>query len=222
MKVADQIEFCTTATVRPELLRRTYQSFSDNIAGVNLKDCALYITIDPLPKKSDKDAMIQVASEFFGEVRYYFSKVPHLTNAVKRCFAKVQKPYSFYLQDDWVLTREVDMDKMLKHLVEIHGKDNTFVQVRLPTSHNRDVKKRNRVFLSPALWESDRGGYLISTLDSRFNPEYQLRLRPFKSSLWPEITKVYVEDIGREWLDQSPYRRSYGQSGRFFTRWVKK
>lgn len=43
------LSFTTTAMPRPELVRKVYESFTQNLAGLNLKQVALYINIDRSP-----------------------------------------------------------------------------------------------------------------------------------------------------------------------------
>jgi hypothetical protein len=60
-----QIDFTTTAMCRPELFRRTLESFDQNLAGISLRDCSLYLNIDPLPDNDLAVEVIGVATEYF-------------------------------------------------------------------------------------------------------------------------------------------------------------
>ena len=55
------MDFTTTAVARPKILNQTLSSFSENLKGINLKDCRLIINIDPLPPNIKRKAVINIS-----------------------------------------------------------------------------------------------------------------------------------------------------------------
>ena len=43
------INFTTTATVRPDILEKTYKSFTNKLVGIDFSKTTIYINIDLLP-----------------------------------------------------------------------------------------------------------------------------------------------------------------------------
>ena len=97
------MEFTTTACNRPELLERTYSSFTKNIKGLDFKKCILYINVDPSPHGQNIEKNEEVAKKYFGKVIVNYPDKPNFARAVIWCFTQVRGEYFFHLEDDWVL-----------------------------------------------------------------------------------------------------------------------
>ena len=48
-----ELEFTTTACNRPEILEKTYKSFTTNLKDINFNKSTLYINIDPSPDNNN-------------------------------------------------------------------------------------------------------------------------------------------------------------------------
>ena len=213
-----QMEFCTTATVRPEILDRTYESFFTNLQGLSGPH-TLYINIDPIPSPSGVDAVLAVCNRYFQNVVSNLPQTPSFPAAVKWCLAQPKEQEFFYLEDDWLLTSPIHIDEMRRQF----GIRTTVVNLRAYSI------KDSRICLSPSLWKRETGHAISKRLDTLSNPEKQLRpitgSNPggnkhigFYSIQFPE--KIVLEDIGRPWLrDSTDMVKNLGVH---FTTWAKK
>lgn len=106
------IDVLTTAIRRPEILDQTFASFREKL----LKDtkCWLYLNIDPLGDAEPKD-VVAVASKYFEYIHVNVSDTPNCTEAWKWCFENSRADVVFFLEDDWLLTREVDLNDALHY-----------------------------------------------------------------------------------------------------------
>ena len=62
------MSFTTTACNRPNIIERTYDSFCNNVLGIDFHDITLYINIDPAPKSDNREVIIEIAKKYFGNV----------------------------------------------------------------------------------------------------------------------------------------------------------
>lgn len=118
-----QIDFTTTAMPRPDIYDRCLHSFEKNLTGLSLKDCNLYINVDPLPYDNPRDlieinrlrrGVVEVAESYFKEV---FPRLPEKGNcadAYKWLWTKADSEVIFNLEDDWVLKKPVCVDNLLR------------------------------------------------------------------------------------------------------------
>ena len=122
------LSFTTTALARPDILHRTYSSFSSKLRGINLKNLTLHINVDPIP--NDMGAVtetIKVAKLFFKDVNWHIAPKPNYSSAVKWCWNAAMTKFIFHLEDDWELAAPFDMEKIWNKFEE----DDRIVQVLL-------------------------------------------------------------------------------------------
>lgn len=213
------IDFATTAMCRPDILRRTYESFQKNLIGVDMSRCSLSINIDPLPNADLAEGVVEVASEFFGTV---FTRRPARASfplAVRWCWGRPETEFFFHLEDDWVLEEKVHIDDLIK-LIEGRSSVNLRAYEFDPSDE--------RICLSPGLFRSKDAAEMASRMSSDANPEKQLRPvawdnpkggahGEFKGIQTPG--KPIVKDIGRKWLKESGFKKDNDQIA--FMRWIK-
>jgi hypothetical protein len=214
------LDFATTAVCRPQILDRTYSSFLGQLKG-DWRPGTLYINIDPLPEKADPTATIEVARKHFPQVLVNTPARSSFPSAVKWCWGQPQTDYFFYLEDDWDLTQEVQVDKLL----ELLRQNEKLACINLRAYPIRD----ERICLSPGLWRSSAARVLAERLTLDANPEKQLRptspTNPigdrhlgFLGRQFPDDYRAkMIRDSGREWLaTQSEYEKD---GGIHFTTW---
>jgi len=81
------MEFTTTSCLRPEPLKRTYQSLPDLLVSHDLFESTLPINIDPVPVERDVSGVLKVANQFFGTVNHRVGESGgNFAKAVKWCF----------------------------------------------------------------------------------------------------------------------------------------
>jgi len=222
------IDMCvvTTATIRPDILEKTYQSFSDNMIDVDFKELPLYLNIDPLPLE-DKNLIpqvISVAEKFFKSVDVSTPNVASFPLAVKRLYQKASHhKYVFDLQDDWILTRPVEVEKAIK----VIGGDITGV-----TFNTYNFTKFPLLYcISPTISIGSWVNKVYPYIKPNISPEQQFRHNARKqvkvpryvvarSIKYPDAKTIIVKDIGREWLKGTKYKKQKND-GKFTTWEIK-
>jgi hypothetical protein len=220
------ITFTTTATIRPELINQTYENFSKNLIGINLKECELVINVDPMPvdQLKDREKVIEVAKKYFGKVTYRFPEKPNFPDALRWCWSNTSTKYVFNLEYEWVLLSKVN----IKDLISLHNKDKSAIGVSL----NAYLFGLNpfRIRLSPCLLDGNWARQAAAHLSPAGCPERQLRNKIPKHLIRrmlnypaysnPKLGKIIVRDTGRAWRESKKLiKNNGGESG--FTTWKK-
>ncbi len=191
-----KLTFTTTATNRPEIIDTTYSSFCKNLRGVEFDQSTLYINIDPLPNSTNVDKVIDVCKKYFGNVVSNIPDNPNFSAAINWAWSHPTDEFIFHLEDDWVLLNPVHVDSMVAKFSK------TIVQVPL-----RAYKYAyNKLCLSPSLLHHKIYSNVAGRLNTRINPEVQLRnykitgFRVGAQNISVCGADVIIEDIGRSWL----------------------
>ena len=203
------ISFTTTATCRPEILRKTYQSFSEHLKDLDFSDATLYINIDPLPDPKLRETTLEIARGHFGRVIHRFPEKPNFTSAVNWLWTTAETDYIFHLEDDWKMNSPLSINDILDQF-----KDPQVMEVAL-----RAYPYPYKVLcLSPSVWSKSLYKKFAGKLDESMNPEVQLREDFVKSSMVRCIGKgAIISDIGRDWLAKQGLTR--GKVKNQFTTW---
>lgn len=218
------IDMCvvTTATIRPEILDITYKSFSENMIDVDFKEMPLYLNIDPLP--ADKldliPEVIAIAEKYFKSVEVSTPDVASFPLAVKRLYKKAGKhQYVFDLQDDWILTRPVEVKKALQH---IHS------NITGVTFNTYNFAKFPHLFcISPTISTGSWVSRVYPHIKPNISPEQQFRHNARKgvkvppnvvarTAKYPDPKTIIAKDIGRAWLKDTEYKKK-NIDGKFVT-----
>lgn len=223
------MDFTTPAVARPYLIDQTYSSFSKNLKGIDLKQCRLFINIDPFPEDVKRKNVVKVAQKYFKEVHYNYGEVGNFTAACNWIWSNADTKFIFHLEDDWELISEVNLAKILKYF----DKYPNLLQVALRAYHY----PYRSVALSPGIMHERLYKAVAGKLDPNKNPESQMRgekygikmpARSLKISYkglviaYPEKIKTRViRDLGRGWMKSSQYRKPDVSKSNFIT-WIKK
>jgi len=230
------MDFTTTACNRVDIIERTYRSFSTKLLGVDFKSCTLYINVDPIPDMNSKqmEEILDMCHNYFGKVVMNIPDKPNYTASYKWLYTHAQSKLIFNLEDDWILLEEVHIDSLIKAFVkypELYAasfRAYPHRYISIPTSP-QVLHKRFYVPVGKGL-------------DPTINPEIQLRADKIpgielpnkrtehgriiemtgKGYMWPEtggIHNVIVEDIGRDWMKDKPFKRPDTKES--FTTWIK-
>lgn len=212
------LSFTTTAMSRPSILKRTYESFTKNLTGVDLSDIRLFINVDPLPVDVDRQEVIRIAENFFPNVVTRLPSSPSFSSALNWLWTAVDTEYIFHLEDDWLLTERVSVPDLIARFI----KTPTLYQVVLRAYSYRYRK----LVLSPSLIHKRLFGLVGGNFIVGKNPECQLREARFglDTEMSSNLLSVYssvpvVKDIGREWIEKTEYRRHPVKYS--FDRWEK-
>lgn len=200
--MCSKLSFTTTALVRPEILEQTYLSFSNNIEGVDIAECVLYINIDPVPYSNKinklRKCMLSIAKKYFNNVVYRLPEQPNFTDALNWCWTQADTPYIFHLEDDWVLLKKININEIF----DLFDKKSALALTLKSYSH-----KQYGLALSPSVWKRSLYKVFAGKLDINRNPESQLKDKCFSYMFNQEniITlgnNNIVKDIGRAWLEK--------------------
>ena len=211
------LEFVSTECLRPGICDRSWASFRKHLKGVDWKESTLYLNIDYTPHCMKREVIpslvIEAAMGHFGKVEWNVPNEPNFTRAVKWGWSQPQNEYFFYLQADWLLTEDIDIDE-LKTLLK-----DPYCAVNL-RAHGPQVKER--LCLSPVLIKSTIARRLIRDMDDEIGPEAILRdpkMRTGGRSLGVDLKSLHypphrpiIRDIGKEWMKRNAVVKKGGNS----------
>lgn len=139
-----RFDIMTTATLRPELLKRTFDSHIENLFGEHhIKNATLNINIDKTgcaeSKKKDKleEILGYLSTIPFKRVNLRVSDEPHFPSAFCWCLGQIGEPLTFNLEDDWELVKKVDFEEMIECFI----KDRSLAHLRLSAFNSTEAKR---------------------------------------------------------------------------------
>jgi hypothetical protein len=141
----ERIDVTITATHRPELLRRTLDSFFSklfNYSGMHLRrmwEPRAIINVDPAGRGGDPCKIVDIVREYFPNVEARAPKEAGFGAAFKWCWTQTTAPWVFNLEEDWEALVPVDLSKML----EILQKEPKLALLRLPAFRANESDMKN-------------------------------------------------------------------------------
>lgn len=109
------IEILMTATRRPEIVERTLESFVKNFFGRSLVP-EIIINIDPVGPGTTED-VISVVKRYCDIKALITPRTANFSRAFKRVWSLCESLYCLWLEDDWELKLQIDINDMLNILV---------------------------------------------------------------------------------------------------------
>ncbi len=250
------IDVTTTAMARPALVEQTYKSFTTNLKGVDWDKCTLYVNIDPFPHgggdefeiiREKQKELVKMAEKYFGHVKARMPTDSNYTAAYAWVWGQAQTKVILNLEDDWSLNREVDVMELFrnfnecKYLYEVVFRAYNYHYPCTCTSpallHRRYYHKiagKFNTLVNPECQthsRTDLGLFIPNKKNCRGDAIKKfVRVWPEQFGNWGDKEYIAVDDIGREWLDNSPYIRPqmldetdvrYKKKAKF-TSWVKR
>jgi len=210
------IHFTSTATRTPELVEPCFRSFAQNLCGVELDKCRLFLNIDPVPADRTSTEVIRIAASYFGDVVVNEPMEPSFPKAVKWCFSQPDPlGICVHIEADWELLQPVNVPvlSMISRGV-------------LNLRAHAHFGQTKRCFLSPGIWRSAAMRMVGDGLDGESNPEVNLwRLTDHLRCGHYYGDRVLVRDLGRQWQETSGYVKDTPKPVRgihHWTKWVKK
>ena len=205
-----KLEFTTTACNRPELLEKTYKSFTTHLKGVDFKNSTVYINADPAVNGVDIEKIEVVANKYFGNVFVNYPKRPNFAAAVVWVWSQVKGDYFFHLEDDWKMECDVDIEDMISQL-ESHD----VAQCCLRQKFTLRSPYLCDPMLPPSLWKTSINKKYLSKMHDRFNPEEQIMILfyqknvPYGSVFLKDSKEMQCNDIGHAWRRSRKIGRNY-------------
>jgi hypothetical protein len=242
------------AVVRPSIIEETFKSFTDCVLSslLDKQIVHLYLNVDPVGETDSctPQDIALMARKYFLQQNIHFS-TPDAPNFAK-AFWKVMSgavtaDYVFYLEDDWVFNKTVD----LLDMIDIMDTEPGLALLRLPAFSTGFQSMKNwttfypwagRYFICPQDKSVElgfcghpsliRGKFLdrtVAYLDLTRNPEKQYHhgdwrlldeVRQWRYGVYAERNAgPTVRDIGRAWIANSGWRKEGVRA--FFTRWTQ-
>lgn len=240
------LDITITATRRPELLDVTLRSFTKYLFRPEIPT-RIIINVDPAGHSIDSSAVVAVCHRYSDSV---FSRCPisaHFPSAFKWVWSQAEAPFVFHLEEDWELTRSIDLLEMM----EVMNRNKDVAILRLPYRPVTDRSKNWSVFFPwngeffecpseskgslgfcghPSLIRYDFVVQAASNLNTASNPEKQIKWRNplmgplldrYRFGVFSERDQpAAIRDIGRNWMIQHGWRK-VGVNKEQFTEWQK-
>lgn len=222
------IDICLVACRRPQLLKETLQSFSENLLH-QMNIGKVYVNLDPfMGNQADEEEAIRVIKRFFPSAIIFTPEQPDFCAAVKRVWGSSSASIVLHLEDDWRLEQRVNPNALLSKLqgrtkavsflAELHGARGSakFSEARarkkiFGITYRRYTEARFNT--SPTLFDGKFLRKIAMSLDILRDPEKQLRQDGGNPCLH-DFCQLYkcvffktdaggpiITDIGREWRD---------------------
>lgn len=131
------VDVTTTATLRPEILEHTYDSFTKNLFIPHVANYRCVLNIDQIGDDVSPMAVVDVARKFFSDVLWHISEKPNFGNAQRWTWSHTNAEYVFNLEDDWEMLRPVDFADMLTIMEE----NPTLAHLRLSSFPAKNLPK---------------------------------------------------------------------------------
>jgi len=237
------LEFTTTATIRPEIVRRTYASFKAHLKGVDWAKSTAYVNVDPLPEGKCALDVVEAIRESVGNVTHRHPSKANYSLAYKLVWSQPTGDFFFNLEDDWELCEDVDVETLLApfaddKIVAVPLRAYSYWYKSTPTSPSmyrtsyfKDIAERMHGNENPETQLHDLMNVEYENYKVSFPESGKERHPGNRTSVYPSNERhIIVKDIGREWSEQSGYTRPqvldksdprYVKKNHF-TSWVKK
>jgi hypothetical protein len=238
-KETEKIDIAMTATRRPEVLRRTLDSFVENVFK-NTEGFRLIINVDPIGLPIESMDVVDVAYEYFDDIVFNLPEKPDFNTAFRYVLSTATSELVFHLQDDWRACYPIDIDEM----VGILKKNQSLALLRLSMfSSERNhlmnwgihrfpwngkyfqcplTQRRQLGFCGhPSLIKNRFLKATVPVMDKKHNPENQfhsffrvvqeIEKWEYGVYLKPNSSRN-IEDIGRDWMQENNWRKNSDKS----------
>ena len=230
------IDITMTATLRPDLVSQTLESFCRNIFR-DRDNYRLIINIDPVGEKVKSIRVLEVCRQYFRNIVFNVPRSPSFPVAVIWCWSSTSSDFVFHLEDDWISVCKIDIYDMIRILkandtlaclrlskydiprpatVKLLGAHYTY------TGDNHFITNSNNQFgLNPVLIKKEFVKQAVPTMSLHSNPEKQFR--PSKNDKMNNLInswrfglygvpggKATVRDNGTLWREKNNFKKPDG------------
>ena len=113
----NKVTICTTATFRKDIVERTFHSFFEKMFFMNPPEVILNIDKIGIENETHEDIIYAVA-KYFKISKCFIPKNPSFPRAFIQILSESETKYTFFLEDDWELIRNVDLAEMINIMDE--------------------------------------------------------------------------------------------------------
>lgn len=170
------MDVAVTATLQPEMLKKTLNSFTAKLFGGFVSRCRLVINVDPTGHKDEKDKSDRILEIYevvgrtpFREVDISLANVPSFPVAFHWCVKNIRTPLFFYIEEGWEMKQNIDFERMFylfeefPELNHLRLSSNRSKEKSIPTGYDKsfwngsffeipeDLKDVTGVILNPSL-----------------------------------------------------------------------
>ncbi len=228
-----KLDVAIIATVRPEVLQMTLQSFTKHL--LNQFDCRAIINVDPAGDIENHSQMdvVNLCREYFNEVIYRTPETPSFAGAVQWVWQQVQTEFFFHLEDDWIIKQKIDKNELVQLFddAQVAGatlnRRNRQDAYSVIARENKEVVFHNDLYmhypavsLNPSLFRTAYMQPIANRMNSNHDPEYQASKLTKEDSeliLWRVTEQPILIDMGKFWRRANNIIKS--NSDRKFSEW---
>jgi len=130
----NKFDLICTATLRPELIKRTFDSHIKHLFRDNIKNARLIMNVDTVGARTPSegrqlldDIFEYVDSIPFSDIKINTCHTPSFSRAFYWLMGQISEPLTFNLEEDWELSKDLDFERM----VELFEVDKKLAHLRL-------------------------------------------------------------------------------------------
>jgi UDP-3-O-[3-hydroxymyristoyl] glucosamine N-acyltransferase len=183
----DRIDIAMTAVLRPKILRKTLSTIVKNVVD-DQERFRLIINIDPVGEKVDPMDLVDIAKGYFDDVIYNIPDSPSFPLAVKWAWSNATAPYVFHWEDDIVILRKINVDKMIR----IHKKHPEIASLRL---YFKPTTKKKLLHTFRSRWHYNEDGFYLAR---GWKDQFGLNVNFLKQEFVSEAASLLRGDLNPE------------------------
>lgn len=193
-----KIDITMVAVLRPKLIKRTLKTIVENIVD-DQNRFRLILNIDPIGEKVKPKVIIKIAKTFFNDVIYQVSRKPSFPRAVKWVWENSDAPFIFHIEDDWDITRKIDVNHMINIMVE-HKELSSLRLFKYRTP------KREVFFAFGCKWRYNKDGFYIA---DKWQKQFGLNPILIRKEFIDEALPKMKDDVNpeKQFRDTQKYMR---------------
>lgn len=243
----ENFDIMCTATLRPELLMKTFDSHIKNLFKKDIAKARLIINIDQVgsdnPAK-DLDIILRyLDATGIKKIVLNTPANPSFSRAFCWCLGQLEGRLVFNLEEDWELIKTIDFRAMIREFDDLSLAHLRLSQFR--STKDEMMKVWNKFIGWNGSWYEvptnlrgtigwaghpslNKTAFMLffrSIMDPEKNPEKQIKgaypviLKSRFGVFHPQNTQAAIRDIGREWMVKNGYEKAGVKA--HFTTWNK-
>ena len=158
--LSEKVDITMTSVLRPSIIEETLESFCKNIFIIR-DNYRLIINIDPVGEDVKPKEVLRVCRKYFNRITHNIPEKPSFPKAVLWAWSQTTADWVFHLEDDWLITKPVDIKDMLYIL-----KNNSNISAL--RMYKRDIPEDKVVNLFGSIYRFDEKGFFVSNNSIQF------------------------------------------------------